>query len=375
MPVLEEKVTNRAVNFNAGPSALPLEVLERARDEMVTFGDAGLSVMEMSHRSKDFEAILNRAEEGLRKNLGVSDSYAVLFLGGGATTQFSMMPMNFARKGRPVDVIHTGSWTKKAMDEMNKVAEFRIAGSSEKEKFTKIPDFSSLQLNSKASYVHVCSNNTITGTEYFSFPDTGSVPLVADMSSDIASKPVNVEKFGAIFAGAQKNLGPAGVTVVILRKEWAETGSQALPPMLQYRTHIKTRSLYNTPPAYGIYMVALVQEWIARQGGVAALEKKNAEKAALLYDAIDGSDFYACPVEKKSRSRMNVVFRIKKGDEELEAKFVGEAKKAGMIGLKGHRSVGGLRASLYNAQTKAGVQTLVSFMADFKKKAGSSRPI
>ena len=362
--------TDRIVNFNAGPSVLPLSVLERAQSQLVNTGGSGLSVLEMSHRSKEFEKILDHTERRIRENLGVPDDYAVLFLGGGASLQFSMVPMNLYEKGKPVDLIHTGSWTKKALAEIKKVAEVNIAGSSEAEKFIRIPDFSSLRLNPGASYVHLCSNNTIAGTEYFSFPETGAVPIVADMSSDILSRPIDVKKFGVIFAGAQKNLGPAGVTLVVIRKDLAEKGADTLPTMLQYRTHVKERSLYNTPPAFAIWMLGLVQDWIGEQGGVAAIERANIEKANVLYDEIDRTGFYSCPVEKASRSRMNVVFRIKGGDEALESRFVSEATASGFVGLKGHRSVGGLRASLYNAQPLAGVKKLVAFMQAFEKTNG-----
>jgi len=361
---------NRIFNFSAGPAALPLPVLERARDELLNFEGCGMSVMELSHRSKTFEGILDRAENGLRRHLRIPDDYAVLFLQGGASLQFAMIPMNLALLGKPVDVVNTGVWTQKAMVEIEKVAQYRLAASTEADGFTRLPRPDELDFNPDASYVHIASNNTIYGTQWREFPDTGDVPLVADMSSDILSRPIDVTRFGLIFAGAQKNIGPSGVTVVILRKSLAERAAPTLPTMLDYRTHIGKRSLFNTPPTFGIYMIALVMEWLDAEGGLPAIEKRNEEKAALLYDAIDGSNFYHCPVETASRSRMNVVFRVKGGDAALEAKFVQEATAAGLSNLKGHRSTGGLRASIYNAQPVAGVQALTDFMAEFERKYG-----
>ncbi|MCB4757265.1 MAG: 3-phosphoserine/phosphohydroxythreonine transaminase [Elusimicrobia bacterium] len=363
-------MTKRVFNFNPGPAALPQSVLEKAQAELVSFGNSGMSVMEMSHRAKDFEAILARAQASLKKLLGIPDNYAILFLGGGASLQFSMVPMNLYVKGKPVDMLHTGSWTEKAIKDLQKVGEMKMAASTEKDKFTRVPRLDEIKLDPNASYVYLCSNNTIEGTEYFEFPNTGAVPLVADMSSDILSHRIDVKQFGLIFAGAQKNLGPSGVTVVIIRNDLAERADKSLPTMLQYRTHIKENSLYNTPPCFNIYMVALVLEWVEKEGGLEAVEKRNIEKARILYDAIDQTGYYTCPVEKKDRSRMNVVFRVKGGNEALEEKFVAEAKAAGLVGLKGHRSVGGLRASIYNAHPVEGVKALASFMGDFEKKNG-----
>ena len=360
----------RVYNFSAGPAVLPVPVLERARDEMLNLEGSGMSVMEMSHRSKDFEKVLDRAESGLRQQLGIPDDYAVLFLQGGASLQFSMVPMNLALPGQPVDVIHTGAWTKLAMAEIEKVAEYRLAGSTEADKFRRIPRPEEIELNPHASYVHIVSNNTIFGSQWPDFPDTGAVPLVADMSSDILSRQIDVSKFGLIFAGAQKNIGPSGVTIVILRPDLAERAGPNLPTMLQYRTHIKTRSLYNTPPTFGIYMVALVMEWMADEGGVPAIQKRNEDKASLLYQAIDASEMFYCPVEPESRSKMNVVFRAKGDDEEVEKRCIAEASAAGLKTLKGHRSVGGLRASIYNAMPVEGVQALVDFLQEFERKKG-----
>ncbi len=361
---------NRIFNFSAGPSALPLPVLERARDEMVNFEESGMSVMELSHRSKIFEGIIERAEKGLRQALNIPNNYAVLFLQGGASLQFAMLPLNLYLEGKPVDVLNTGVWTQKAIAELEKTASYRIAGASEAERFTRLPRPDEISLNPNASYVHIASNNTIYGTQWHNFPDTGAAPLVADMSSDILSRPIEVSDFGVIFAGAQKNIGPAGVTIVIIRKDLADRASDNLPTMLNYRTHIGKGSMFNTPPTFGIYIIALVMEWIAAEGGVSAIQKQNEAKAALLYQAIDASDFYFGPVNKTDRSLMNVVFRIKRGDAELEKQFVAQAAAAGLSNLKGHRSTGGIRASIYNAQPMAGVQALVDFMQAFEQKYG-----
>ena len=363
--------SDRVVNFSPGPAVLPVPVLERAREELLNFRGSGMSVLEMSHRSKEFEAILARAEAGLRKQLAVPDSHAILFLQGGASLQFAMVPMNLHQEGKPVDVLHTGAWTKKAIEELEKLAPYRLAGSTEAEKFRRLPRREEIRLDRNASYVHLCSNNTIEGTQWRQFPNTGDVPLVADMSSDIASRAIDVSKFGLIFAGAQKNIGPAGVTVVILRKDLAERGGERLPAMLRYKTHLENNSLYNTPPTFAIYIISLVMEWIEAEGGLKAIEQRNEQKAALLYGAIDASGgFYHGPVEPADRSRMNVVFRVKGGDEAIEKQFIKEAQAARLTELKGHRSVGGLRASIYNAQPMEGVQTLIDFMKAFQRKQG-----
>lgn len=361
---------NRIHNFSAGPAALPLPVLEKARDEMVNYMGSGMSVMEMSHRSKEFMATLDRARDGLRRVFSIPAGYSILFLTGGASFQFAMVPVNLALPGKPVEVVHTGVWVKKAINELKKLAEHKVIWDGEKEKFTRVPKLSEIKYSKDASYVHICSNNTIYGTQYSEFPDTGSTPLVADMSSDILSRPVDVSKFGLIFAGAQKNIGPSGVTVVIIRDDLAERCSEKVTTMMQYRTHIKEGSMYNTPPTFGIYMVALVMEWIESVGGIPELQKRNDKKAALLYEAIDASKLFYCPVQKESRSKMNVVFRVKDNNEPLEEKFVSESKKAGLNGLKGHRSAGGLRASIYNACPIESVQALVDFMKEFEKKNG-----
>src|SRR5690348_2736393 len=315
----------RVHNFNAGPGALPLPVLERIREELLDWRGSGMSVMEMSHRSPEFESINAAAEAGLRKHLQIPDEYAVIFVQGGGSLQFSMAPMNLCLPGKPVDLIHTGTWTAKALGELKKGVLHNIAASTEAEKFTRIPRKNEIKYSPDASYVHICTNNTIEGTQWTSMPNTGNAPLVADMSSDIASRPIDVKKFGLIFAGAQKNLGPSGVTIVILRKDLAERADKNHPTLLQYRTHIKEKSLYHTPPTFAVYVVGLVLEWIESLGGIAGIQKRNDAKAKLLYEAIDASGgFYRCPVEASSRSKMNVVFRVAGGDESVEKQFAKE---------------------------------------------------
>jgi phosphoserine aminotransferase len=365
-----DRATKRAFNFNAGPGALPLSVLERMREELLDYGGTGMSVMEMSHRSPEFEAITDNAERLLRRVLAIPDEYAVTFLQGGGSLQFAMVPMNLYQAGKPVDVLHTGSWTAKAIEELRKIAQYRLAASTEADKFTRVPRTSEITLAPDASYVAMCTNNTIEGTQWSSIPATGGVPLIADMSSDIASKPVDVRKFGLIFAGAQKNLGPSGATIVIIRRDLADAASDKIAKILQYRTQIKERSLYHTPSTFAIYTVGLVLEWLEGQGGVAAIEKRNAAKAKLLYDTIDSSGYYQSPIERESRSKMNVVFRVAGGDEAVEARFVKEAEAASIAGVKGHRLVGGMRASLYNAVTPDAVEVLTGFMRDFERKNG-----
>ncbi len=343
----------RVHNFNAGPAALPLPVLERIREELLDWGGSGMSVMEMSHRSPEFEGIAARAEAGLRKHLAIPDEYAVLFLQGGGSMQFTMVPMNLCLPGKPVDLLHTGTWTAKALGELKKGVMHTVAASTEAEKFTRVPLQNEIKLSGEPSYVYMCTNNTIEGTQWHTMPASGAAPLVADMSSDIASRAIDVKKFGLIFAGAQKNLGPSGVTVVIVRKDLAERADKSLPTLLQYRTHIKERSLYNDA-----------------EGGITAIEKRNEAKAKLLYDTIDAGGYYSCPVEKASRSSMNVVFRVAGGDEAIEKKFAEEAAAAGLVGTPGHRSVGGMRVSLYNAVGLDAVQIVVAFMREFQRTRG-----
>ena len=365
------RAANRVHNFNAGPGALPLPVLERIREELLDWRGSGMSVMEMSHRSPEYESINAAAEQKLRSLLGIPDDYAVIFVQGGGSLQFTMAPMNLCLPGKPVDVLHTGAWTAKAIGELKKGFLHNIAASTESEKFTRLPRFDEIRFSRDASYVHICTNNTIEGTQWTNIPETGAVPLVADMSSDIASRPIDVKKFGLIFAGAQKNLGPSGVTVVILRKDLAERADKNLPTLLQYRTHSKEKSLYHTPPTFAVYVVGLVLEWIESLGGVPAIQKRNEAKAKLLYDTIESSGgFYRCPVEQSSRSKMNVVFRVAHGDENGEKQFAQEAAAAGLAGTPGHRSVGGMRISLYNAVELAAVEALTSFMREFQRSRG-----
>jgi len=379
---LTAQSTKRAFNFNAGPAALPLPVLERIREELFDWRGSGMSVMEMSHRSPEFESINAAAEQKLRSLLGISDEYAVLFLQGGGSMQFTMVPMNLCLPGKPVDVLHTGMWTAKAIGELKKGVLHHIAASTEAEKFARLPRKEEVRFSSDPSYVYLCTNNTIEGTQWTTLPETNSqnIPLVADMSSDIASHPIEVKKFGLIFAGAQKNLGPSGVTVVIIRKDLAERADKNLPTLLQYRTHIKEKSLYHTPPTFAVYVVGLVLEWIESEGGLPGMEKRNNAKAKLLYDTIEASGgFYRCPVENSSRSKMNVVFRVGGGAgrsiapqemEAIEKQFAKEAAAAGLVGTPGHRSVGGMRVSLYNAVTLEAVEALTSLMREFHRTRG-----
>src|SRR3989454_3458060 len=378
------RATKRVHNFNAGPGALPLPVLERIREELLDWHGSGMSVMEMSHRSPEFESINAAAERKLRDLLGISDDYAVIFVQGGGSMQFTMAPMNLCILGKPVDVLHTGAWTAKAIGELKKGFLHHIAASTESEKFARLPRRDEMKFSPDASYVHLCTNNTIEGTQWTALPEigsqTGNIPFVADMSSDIASRPVDVKKYGLIFAGAQKNLGPSGVTVFIIRKDLAERADKNLPTLLQYRTHVKEKSLYHTPPTFAVYIVGLVLEWIEAEGGLRGMEKRNDAKAALLYGAIESSGgFYSCPVEKTSRSKMNVVFRVSGGAgrsadaqnmEAIEKKFGAEAAAAGLVGTPGHRSVGGMRVSLYNAVELAAVEALTSFMREFQRTRG-----
>ena len=370
----------RVRNFNAGPSALPLSVLERIREELLDWRGSGMSVMEMSHRSPEFESINAAAEAGLRKHLAIPNDYAVIFLQGGGSTQFTLVPMNLVLPGKPVDILHTGTWTAKALAELKKGIAHRVAANTEAVKHTRVPRSDEISLGADASYAYLCTNNTIEGTQYHALPAAGDVPLVADMSSDLASRPLDVSKFGLIFAGAQKNLGPSGATVVIVRKDLAERADKSLPTIFQYRTHIKDKSLYHTPPTFAVYVIGLMMEWIESQGGLAGIEKRNEGKARLLYDAIDSSNgFYHCPVERDSRSLMNVVFRVAGAsgqsaathpDEAAEKEFGKQAAAAGLAGTPGHRSVGGLRVSLYNAVEPSSVEALVSFMREFERQRG-----
>ncbi|HWL26242.1 MAG TPA: 3-phosphoserine/phosphohydroxythreonine transaminase [Ureibacillus sp.] len=358
---------NRAYNFNAGPSALPLEVLEKAQKEIVNFNGSGMSIMEMSHRSKDYETVHNEAIARLNKLFSIPDNYEVLFLQGGASLQFTMVPMNFLQEGKKASYILTGSWSEKALKEAKLFGNPVEAASSKENNYRNIPALNDINFNADDAYVHLTSNNTIFGTSWNEYPDTGDVPLIADMSSDILSRPVDVSKFGMIYAGAQKNLGPSGVTVVIIRKDLLEKANKNIPTMLKYTTHADSNSLYNTPPTFGIYMLGEVLKWVEEQGGVEEIAKRNEEKAGLIYDVIDQSNgFFVGHATKDSRSLMNITFRI--ADEELEKQFLAEAKEAGFVGLNGHRSVGGCRASAYNAVPYEACKALADFMLAFQQK-------
>ncbi len=357
----------RVINFNAGPATLPLEVLKAVQDEFLNYHGEGLSIMEMSHRSKTFDAVINDAEAAVKQVMGFDDNYQVLFLQGGATGQFAAVPLNLAMKNKPALYINTGAWSKKAISEIKKLGyEYNVVASSDDKNFGYIPkDF---KVDDNASYLHITSNNTIFGTQWASFPETGSVPLVVDMSSDLYSRRFDPNLFSLIYAGAQKNAGPSGVTIVIIRKDLLERSHDDIPTILNYKIFAEKNSLYNTPNTFGIYFIGKVMHWILDQGGIDKVEAKNREKASLLYNAIDSSDFYNGTAEKDSRSIMNVTFRL--SSEELEKKFIAEALANDMIGLKGHRSVGGIRASIYNAMPLEGVKALVTFMKDFAQKNG-----
>jgi len=358
----------RAHNFNAGPAALPLAVLEKAQAELLDFNNTGMSIMEHSHRGNAYDAVHNEAISLLKELMGIPEGYEVLFLQGGASLQFSMIPMNFLPAGKKAGYVMTGSWSEKAYAEAEKLGEVFVAASAKEGNYRRIPEFAELKYDTDTAYLHITSNNTIFGTEWRQgFPDTGAVPLVADMSSDIMSCPIDVSKFALIYAGAQKNLGPSGVTVVIVRSDFLEKAVTVGPTMLRYATYAKDNSLYNTPPTFGIYMIKLMMEWIKEQGGLTGIYKHNQEKAALIYDAIDASNgFYVGHAQKEARSLMNITFRL--ADEALEKKFLDEAKQAGFVGLNGHRSVGGCRASAYNAVPHEVCQALRDFMLTFQKE-------
>ena len=361
---------SRVYNFSAGPAMLPQAVIERAREELLDWQGSGMSVMEMSHRGKEYMSIAAQAEADLRALLAVPDHYKVLFLQGGASTQFAAIPLNLLAGGR-ADYLRTGSWSKKAIAEAKRYGEVHVAADSADAngKFTTLPAAESLQLRGDASYLHYTPNETIEGVEFPYLPDSGSVPLIADMSSTILSRPIDVSRFGMIYAGAQKNIGPAGLTVAIIRDDLLDRASEITPTMLNWRVQAENESMYNTPPTYAWYLAGLVFQWLRNEvGGLAAMAEINQRKAAKLYAAIDGSDFYANPVEPTCRSWMNVPFTLANPD--LDATFLAEAKQAGLVTLKGHRSVGGMRASIYNAMPESGIDALVDFMADFAKRNG-----
>ncbi len=353
---------DRVYNFSAGPSMLPEPVLKKAAQEMLNYQGSGMSVMEMSHRSKTYISIIENAEALLRRLMHIPENYTVLFLQGGASQQFAMVPMNLMTKNKKADFIHTGNWSKKAMAEAKLFGKVNIIASSEDKNFSYIPE--NFTLSPDADFVHITSNNTIEGTVFKHYPDTGNIPLVADMSSHILSEEIDVTKFGLIYAGAQKNLGPSGVTVVIIRNDLIGQHEENSPIILRYETHAKNQSMYNTPPCYSIYIAGLVFEWLEELGGVKAIEEINREKAKILYDFIDESKLFSSPVDPNYRSLMNVPFVTP--SDELNEKFVKEAAKVGLNTPKGHRSVGGMRASIYNAMPIEGVKKLVSFMKDFE---------
>jgi phosphoserine aminotransferase len=359
---------HRIYNFSAGPAVLPLPVLEEAQRDLIALPGIGMSVMEVSHRSKPFDEIMIGAEADMRALGRIPGNYKILFLQGGASTQFSMVPMNLLTPGTTADYIVTGDWGKKALKEAKKVGATHVAASTEDGNFTRIPKQSELTLTPGAAYVHMTSNNTIHGTQWHSLPDVGHAPLVCDTSSDMFSRPIDVTKFGLIYAGAQKNLGPSGVTVVIIREDLLARSADSLPTMLNYRTHAENGSLYNTPPAFGIYILRLVMKWLVGIGGLAEIDKINERKAAALYAELDRTPFWRPHAQKDCRSRMNVTFRLP--SEELEKLFVKESTAAGFDGLKGHRSVGGLRASIYNAFPEEGIRALVDFMRAFEQTHG-----
>ena len=355
---------NRVYNFSAGPSMLPLDVLQKAAAELVCYGESGMSVMEMSHRSPDYEAIINDAEKMLRELMNIPDNYKVLFLQGGASTQFAAVPLNLIKRPGKADYAVSGQFSGKAFKEAQKLGyDVKCIATTKDDNFDHVPVITKDMVREDAAYLHICFNNTIYGTKYPYIPETGDIPLVADMSSCIISEPVDVSKFGVIYAGAQKNMAPAGLTLVIVREDLLDYAEEKMPTMLEWKTMAENGSMYNTPPCYTIYMAKLVYEWILSIGGLDEMKKRNEKKAALLYDYLDSQSYYKAPVKKESRSMMNVTFVT--GDADLDKKFAKEADAAGLKNLKGHRSVGGMRASIYNAMPKEGVEALVEFMKAF----------
>ena len=355
---------SRVYNFSAGPSCLPEEVLRQAADEMLDYKGTGMSVMEMSHRSKPYQAIIDETEALARELMGIPENYKVLFLQGGASLQFAMIPQNLMVNHKRAAFMNTGAWSDKAIKEAKKFGEALVVASSKESTFNYIPEIPAIPEN--IDYFYICANNTIYGTKFNEFPQTGNVPLIADFSSCIMSEKVDVSKFGLIFAGAQKNLGPAGVCLVIIRDDLVGKAPESTPTMMNYQTHVDNGSMFNTPPTYGIYIMGLVFQWIKKNGGIEAMEKRNREKAALLYDFLDSSSMFKGTVVAKDRSLMNVPFVT--GNEETDAAFIKEAAAAGFVNLKGHRSVGGMRASIYNAMPTEGVRALVDFMKAFEAK-------
>lgn len=362
-------MTERVYNFSPGPAILPLEVLEEAQGELLNYRSTGMSILEMSHRGKDYEEIQTETETLFKDLLNAPSEYRVLFMGGGASTQFALVAMNFLTQGTEADYIVTGSFAEKAQEEAARIGKANIAATTKETNYARLPGPNEIKLSKAPVYVHMTSNNTIYGTQWQEMPDFKGMPLVADMSSDILSRPVDVSKFGLIYAGAQKNLGPAGVTVVLISPDMLAKANKNLPVIFQYGTFAKNNSLYNTPPAFAVYLINLVLKWVKKNGGLMAMEKRNLEKAKSIYDVIDNSNgFYRGHAQKEYRSMMNVTFRLP--NEELESAFVGEAKQANLIGIKGHRSVGGMRASIYNAMPLEGCRRLAELMKDFAKKNG-----
>lgn len=358
----------RKYNFSAGPAMLPLEVLEQARDEMLDWNGSGLSVMEMSHRGKEYTSIAEQAEADLREVMGIPDNYKVLFLQGGASSQFSAIPMNLLRGNNTADYIDTGVWSKKAIEEGSRFCDVNVVATGENSNFTSIPEPQSWNLNRGAAYMHYTPNETISGVEFHYTPDVGDVPLVADMSSNILSRPVDVSKFGLIYAGAQKNIGPAGLTLVIIREDLIGETIKGTPSMMNYKIQSESESMYNTPPTYSWYLAGLVFKWLKDKGGLKAMGELNQRKADKLYAAIDNSDFYKNPVDVSCRSWMNIPFTL--GNSDLDGDFLAQAAEQNLVTLKGYRTVGGMRASIYNAMPEEGVDALISFMADFEAKYG-----
>lgn len=363
----ERNMPDRIYNFSPGPATLPYSVLEEAAKDIVNYNDKGIGLIELSHRSKEFMAVAEESEALIRELLAVPDNYKVLFLQGGASSQFFMIPMNLLGSGKKATYLNTGVWSKKAIKEAELFGDIEVAYSSQEAAFNRVPRDDEYNVDANSEYLYLVSNNTIYGTQFPDFPDK-DVMLVCDMSSDIFSRPLDIKKFGIIFAGAQKNMGPAGVTVVIIRDDLLDKAADNVPTMLRYKTHADKDSMFNTPPTFAIYCVGRVMNWLKQQGGVAAIQKRNQEKAALVYSAIDDGEFYRGHAEKESRSLMNISFNLP--TPELEAQFIAEAAAIGLDGLKGHRSIGGCRASIYNAFPREGVEKLVAFMVDFAARNG-----
>jgi len=357
----------RVINFSAGPACLPEDVLKKARNQLLTYKDSGMSVMEMSHRSADYDAIITKAQSDLRTLMDIPDNYKVLFLQGGASLQFAMVPLNLMTEHKKAYFINTGAWSEKAIAEANKFGEAEVVASSKDRTFAYIPKTDASMFADDADYVHITQNNTIYGTKFNKLPEIGSTPLVSDMSSCILSEPINVSDYGIIYAGAQKNIGPAGLTIVIIREDLIGKAAASVPTMLNYKTHADKDSMFNTPPTYGIYMAGLVFEYLLENGGIAAMNRINIQKAAKLYHYLDNSDLFSGTVDEQDRSLMNVPFVT--GDQDVDKMFIEQAKKKGIVNIKGHRSVGGMRASIYNAMPTSGVDALIDFMAEFEKNA------